>query len=47
MVTVRRSGGVEQGVLGERAAGTLRFVPAFDCATNLLPGFRRAPGFVF
>lgn len=47
MVTVRRSGGVEQGVLGERVAGGLRFAPAFDCATKLLPSFCRAPGFVF
>ena len=47
LVTVRRSGGVEQGVVGELVAGALRFTPAFDCATPVLPSFRREPGFVF
>ncbi len=55
LVTVRRSDpavgnpgqGLGQGVLGEVAGGALRLVAAFDCATPLLPGFARAPGFVF
>ncbi len=47
IVTALKSGGVQQGVLGERVAGVLRLTPAFDCATKLLPSFRRAPSFVF
>ncbi len=47
LVTARRSGGVEQGVLGEMVGGALRFAAAFDCATPVLPAFRRVPGFVF
>lgn len=47
LVTVRRSGGVEEGVVGEVIAGALRLTPAFGCATPVLPAFRREPGFVF
>ena len=47
LVTALRSGGVEQVVVGELVAGALRCTPVFDCATPVLPSFRREPGFVF
>ena len=43
------TGRVAQAVLGERtgAAPTISLRPVFDCATLVLPGLRREPGFVF
>ncbi len=43
------TGRVGQAVLGERAgtAPVISLRPVFDCATPVLPGLRRAPGFVF
>jgi len=40
----RRQG---RAVLARRLGGSLGATPAFDCATAALPGFARAPGFVF
>ncbi len=48
LMTVRRgANGLCQGVLAEPSEGGLSFQPVFDCATPLLPAFRRAPQFVF
>jgi protein-L-isoaspartate(D-aspartate) O-methyltransferase len=47
LVAVRRGGAVSQAVLGEVFGGVLSLAILFDCATPLLPAFRRAPGFVF
>jgi protein-L-isoaspartate(D-aspartate) O-methyltransferase len=43
------AGRIGQAVLGERAGETpaISLVPAFDCATAVLPGLGREPGFVF
>ena len=43
------SGRLGQAVVGERtgAAPAISLRPAFDCATPVLPGMRREPGFVF
>ena len=43
------TGRVGHAVLGERsgAAPAISLRPAFDCATPVLPGLRREPGFVF
>jgi protein-L-isoaspartate(D-aspartate) O-methyltransferase len=52
IVTVLSAGGVRTAVFGEVAAGAAAggepsFATAFDCATPVLPQFRRAQGFVF
>jgi protein-L-isoaspartate(D-aspartate) O-methyltransferase len=50
LVGVRLGAGpVGQAVLGERFAAdpTISLRPIFDCASRVLPGLRRAPGFVF
>ena len=48
LVTVRTAANrLCQGVLAEPSLGGLSFQPVFDCATPVLPAFRRAPGFVF
>jgi protein-L-isoaspartate(D-aspartate) O-methyltransferase len=43
------AGRIGQAVLGERAgaAPAISLRPVFDCATPVLPGLRRKPGFVF
>ncbi len=43
------AGRIGQAVLGERAgeAPAISLVPAFDCATPVLPGLEREAGFVF
>jgi protein-L-isoaspartate(D-aspartate) O-methyltransferase len=43
------AGGIGQAVLGERAgeAPAISLLPAFDCATLVLPSLKREPGFVF
>ena len=50
LVGVRiQTGRVGQAVLGERVgpAPAISLRPVFDCATPVLPGLRRDPGFVF
>jgi protein-L-isoaspartate(D-aspartate) O-methyltransferase len=47
LVTVRHDGRTAQAVLGEVSGGRLRLAAAFDCATPVLPAFRKEPGFVF
>jgi protein-L-isoaspartate(D-aspartate) O-methyltransferase len=53
LLTVRLVGGrICHAVLAEPVAGAgetapLSYQPLFDCATPVLPQFRRAPGFVF
>jgi protein-L-isoaspartate(D-aspartate) O-methyltransferase len=47
LLVVLHHAGVSQALLGERVGDTLSLQPAFDCATPLLPAFRRAPSFVF
>lgn len=45
--TVLHDGPVAQAVLVQVFAGRPAITKLFDCATPVLPGFRRAPGFVF
>jgi hypothetical protein len=49
LVAIRAGGegGMGRAVLGEPAAGGLSLQAVFDCAAPLLPGLRRAAGFVF
>jgi protein-L-isoaspartate(D-aspartate) O-methyltransferase len=47
LVAAHRTGRVTLGVLGEALGGVLRITPAFNCATPVLPAFRRSPSFVF
>ena len=47
LVTLRHDGATAHGVLGERVGDRLRFTAVFDCATPVLPAFRKQPGFVF
>jgi len=46
-IAVHSSGRVAQAVLGIPGADGLILRPVFDCATPVLPAFRRLPGFVF
>jgi protein-L-isoaspartate(D-aspartate) O-methyltransferase len=47
LIGIQADGGVAQAVSGVVAGGDLVLRPAFDCATPVLPAFRRVPGFVF
>ena len=41
------TGGIGHAGRAEPSGDSLSFVPAFDCATPVLPALRRVPGFVF
>ncbi len=47
VTVVMRDDGFGRGVLLERIGGRFSRREAFDAATPLLPGFARAPGFIF
>ncbi len=47
LVGILSTGRVAQAVLGLSVGESLTLRPAFDCATPILPGFRRAASFVF
>lgn len=47
LVGIVANGRVAQAVLGLPSADGISLRPVFDCATPVLPAFRRAPSFVF